>query len=136
MPPKKKRTNRRKKPRRPINPRAQKTFMKKRKPQSDSGPDQSLGKMRKILVVDDDEKIGALLEDILKEHHFLVTLARTTEEAWEKVIHIMPDLILLDVEIPLKGGLVFCREIKEKDPYRAIPILFLTVRDQEMDIAS
>lgn len=91
---------------------------------------------KKILVVDDDPKIGDLLSDILEENDFQVEVAPSTEDAWEKVIRLDPDLILLDVEIPLKGGFEFCREIKEKEPYQRIPIIFLTVRGQEMDKVS
>lgn len=91
---------------------------------------------KKILVVDDDEKIGLLLTDILSEAGFLVAVAPTTEDAWEKVIHLSPDLILLDLEVPEKGGMQFCREVKEKEPYRGIAVIFITVRDREMDIAT
>ncbi|MBI3013108.1 MAG: response regulator transcription factor [Elusimicrobia bacterium] len=87
----------------------------------------------KILIVDDDSKIASLLSDVLKENDLRPSLARTTEEAWSQVELGDPDLILLDVEIPMKGGLEFCREIKSKDAYRHIPIIFLTVRDQEVD---
>jgi DNA-binding response OmpR family regulator len=90
----------------------------------------------KILVADDDPKICALLTDILKENSFRVIVAHTTEDAWEQVIAENPQLILLDVEIPLKGGLEFCRQIKERDPFRQIPVIFLTVRDSEIDKVS
>ncbi|OGR83642.1 MAG: hypothetical protein A2902_03110 [Elusimicrobia bacterium RIFCSPLOWO2_01_FULL_64_13] len=90
----------------------------------------------KILIVDDDPKICDLLTDILRNDHFRVSTAKTTEDAWEKVLSIRPDLILLDVELPLKGGLEFCREIKEKEPTQQIPIIFVTVRDQEIDKVS
>ena len=87
----------------------------------------------KILIIDDDHKICSLLSDILKDQDFRVAQAHTTEEGWEQLELVEPDLILLDVEIPIKGGLEFCREVKEKDRYRQIPIIFLTVRDQEVD---
>ena len=87
----------------------------------------------KILIADDDSKIRSLLSDILRDSNLRVVEARTTEEAWEKITAEKPSLILLDVEIPLKGGLEFCRELKEKDPYQNIPVIFLTVRDSEID---
>ncbi len=86
-----------------------------------------------ILIVDDDIKICSLLSDILKENQFRVGVCHTTEEAWEKVLNGAPDLILLDIEVPAKGGLEFCRELKEKEPMSQIPVIFLTVRSQEMD---
>jgi two-component system alkaline phosphatase synthesis response regulator PhoP len=88
---------------------------------------------RKVLVVDDDEKICELLTDILREDGLKVSVAHTTEDAWIKVTEVNPDVILLDVEIPLKGGLEFCRQLKGTKTYQQIPILFLTVRGRDMD---
>ncbi len=90
----------------------------------------------RILVVDDDTKICSLLTDILKENGFKTASAHTTEEAWEKIAQEIPSLLLLDVEVPLKGGLELCREIKQKEATQDIPIIFLTVRDQEIDKVS
>lgn len=89
--------------------------------------------MKTILVVDDEPKICELLSDILRQHNYQVVRALTTEEAYERLSRAHPDLILLDMEIPLKGGLEFCREIKANELYRYIPIVFLTVRSHEMD---
>ncbi|OGR87002.1 MAG: hypothetical protein A3A86_04690 [Elusimicrobia bacterium RIFCSPLOWO2_01_FULL_60_11] len=90
----------------------------------------------RILIVDDDTKICSLLGDILLENGFKIETAHTTEEAWEHIAGGLPDLILLDVEVPMKGGLEFCREMKNKDLTRDIPAIFLTVRDQEIDKVS
>src|SRR5437868_2981483 len=90
----------------------------------------------KILIVDDDTKICALLSDILKETNFKIAIAHTTEEAWDRIAVDPPDLLLLDVEVPLKGGLELCRELKQKDATQDIPVIFLTVRDQEIDKVS
>ena len=90
----------------------------------------------KILIVDDDPKICHLLRDILHENGFKNETAHTTEEAWEFIAAGLPDMILLDVEVPMKGGLAFCREIKDKDLTRDVPIIFLTVKDQEIDKVS
>ena len=90
----------------------------------------------RILIVDDDAKICSLLGDTLVEHSFKVDTAHTTEEAWEAIATAVPDLILLDVEVPMKGGLEFCREMKGKEITQNIPIIFLTVRDQEIDKVS
>jgi DNA-binding response OmpR family regulator len=88
---------------------------------------------QRILIVDDDLKICSLLEDVLLENGFKTDTAHTTEEAWESIAVERPNLILLDVEVPMKGGLQFCREIKIKDSMRNIPVIFLTVKDQEID---
>ena len=90
----------------------------------------------KILIVDDDATICSLLSDILKENNFKASVAHTTEEAWDKIAQDVPSLIMLDVEVPLKGGLEFCREMKMKEATLEVPIIFLTVRDQEIDKVS
>lgn len=87
----------------------------------------------KILIVDDDTKICSLLVDVLLENGFKTGTAHTTEEAWDFIADELPSLILLDVEVPMKGGLEFCREMKGKDLTRDIPLIFLTVKDQEID---
>jgi DNA-binding response OmpR family regulator len=87
----------------------------------------------KILIVDDDPKICDLLTDILVEAGFRPVTAQNTEEAWEKVVSENPNLILLDIEVPLKGGLQLCNEIKQNETFRRIPIIFLTVRAKDVD---
>ena len=69
---------------------------------------------QRVLVIDDEPKISALISDILKDSGYSVSVAHTTEEGWAKVHSFNPDLVLLDVEVPLKGGLEFCREFKQK----------------------
>ena len=90
----------------------------------------------KILIADDDPKICSVLSDTLKESGFKTVVAHTTEEAWERLVNENPNLILVDVEIPLRGGLEFCRQVKEKELYQQVPVIFLTVRDQEIDKVS
>jgi two-component system, OmpR family, KDP operon response regulator KdpE len=83
-----------------------------------------------ILVVDDEPQIRRVMRTTLSSHGYVITEARTGEEAVEAVRKEKPDLILLDVNMPGIGGIEAAREIREMS---AAPIIMLTVRNAERD---
>jgi two-component system, OmpR family, KDP operon response regulator KdpE len=83
-----------------------------------------------ILVVDDEPQIRRVMRSTLSTHGYLITEAKTGEEAVESVRKERPDLILLDVNMPGMGGLEACREIRRS---LDAPIIMLTVRNAEHD---
>lgn len=85
---------------------------------------------RKILVVDDEKPIADILQFNLKKEGFDVICAYDGLEAIEKVKEFMPDLILLDIMLPLKDGIEVCREVRKKYD---MPIIMLTAKDSEID---
>ena len=83
-----------------------------------------------ILVVDDEAQIRRVLRSTLSTHGYVITEAKTGEEALEWMRKEKPDLILLDVNMPGMGGIETCREIRRGSD---APIIMLTVRDAERD---
>jgi two-component system KDP operon response regulator KdpE len=83
-----------------------------------------------ILVVDDEPQIRRVLRSTLTAHGYVLTDAKTGEEAVEIVRKSKPDLILLDLNMPGMGGLETCREIRA---FSSAPIIMLTVRNAERD---
>lgn len=83
-----------------------------------------------ILVVDDEPQIRRVLRSSLSTRGYVITEAKTGEEALESLRKERPDLILLDVNMPGMGGIETCREIRRG--FHA-PIIMLTVRDAERD---
>jgi two-component system KDP operon response regulator KdpE len=83
-----------------------------------------------ILVVDDEPQIRRVMRTTLASHGYIIAEAQTGEEAVEKLEAAVPDLILLDVNMPGIGGLAACREIRERSD---VPIIMLTVRNTEKD---
>jgi two-component system KDP operon response regulator KdpE len=83
-----------------------------------------------ILVVDDEPQIRRVMRSTLSSHGYVITEAKTGEEALEVMRKERPDLILLDVNIPGMGGLEACREIRRASD---APIIMLTVRNAERD---
>ncbi len=80
-----------------------------------------------ILVVDDDDGIRSLVKKYLNENDFLVTTAKSSEDALNKVKIIKFDLIVLDIMMPGKSGLEFTNENKKK---LDTPIILLTAKGE------
>jgi two-component system, OmpR family, KDP operon response regulator KdpE len=83
-----------------------------------------------ILVVDDEPQIRRVLRSTLSTRGYVITDAKTAEEALEWVRREPPDLILLDVNMPGMGGIEACRQIRRVS---TAPIIMLTVRNAERD---
>jgi two-component system KDP operon response regulator KdpE len=83
-----------------------------------------------ILVVDDEPQIRRVMRSTLSAQGYVVTEAKTGEEALESVRRARPDLVLLDVNMPGMGGIEACREIRRSSD---APIIMLTVRKAERD---
>ena len=79
-----------------------------------------------ILVVDDNHDNTLLMRELLVKQGYDVDTACTAEEAENKIRQQRPDLMLLDVVMPGKSGYDLCRELKEDDETRLIPIVMIT----------
>lgn len=84
----------------------------------------------KILVVDDEQPIADILQFNLEKEGFEVVCAYDGVEALEKVEQERPDMVLLDVMLPIKDGMEVCREIRKS---HNMPIIMLTAKDSEID---
>jgi len=80
-----------------------------------------------ILVVDDDDGIRELVKQFLNQNNYLVTTAKSAEDALKKVEIIKFDLIVLDIMMPGKSGLDFTLENKKKID---TPIILLTAKGE------
>ena len=86
----------------------------------------------KILLVDDDSKNLQVAMSILKNYN--VIFAQSGEKALELVKKNKFDLILLDIVMPGLDGYAVCKILKADEETNKIPIVFLTVKDEEKDI--
>jgi len=83
-------------------------------------------KGKKILVVDDEEKIRELLELRLSAEGYEVIQAQHGEEGIEYARKYVPDLILMDVMMPRMDGPEAVRHLQEDPAMKDIPVIFLT----------
>ncbi len=86
----------------------------------------------KILLVDDDTKNLQVAMNILKDYN--VIYAQSGDKALELLEKNNFDLILLDVVMPTMDGYFVCSKIKQNEKTKKIPVIFLTVKDDEKDI--
>src|SRR5262245_60701573 len=84
----------------------------------------------KILVVDDEPQIRRVMKVILTGERYEVVEARSGEAALVKFREFLPDLVLLDLNMPGIGGLETCRAIREVSD---VPIIILSVRREEAE---
>jgi len=82
----------------------------------------------RVLVVDDDQSTRFFLTSLLVRKKFMVDEAASGKEALEKAALNPPDVILLDVTMPKMNGFETCRQLKNEDKTRGIPVIFCTAR--------
>lgn len=85
----------------------------------------------KILVVDDENDILEFIQYNLKKEGYEVHLAHNGQEAIEVARKVKPDLILLDVMMPVMDGIEACKQIKADSDLEKTFIVFLTARAEE-----
>jgi len=87
----------------------------------------------KVLIADDEPNIVASLEFLLHQRGYEVRVARNGEEALQSVESFLPDLVLLDVMMPLRNGFEVCRRIRENPVLRRVKIVMLTARGRDAE---
>jgi two-component system phosphate regulon response regulator OmpR len=88
---------------------------------------------RHLLIVDDDDRIRALLKEFLARSGFRVTTAADAAGARRQLAAIDFDLLILDVMMPGEDGFSLIRWLRAEGPSRAIPVMMLTARDATGD---
>ncbi len=89
--------------------------------------------MEKILIIDDSKANRLVLSNILSEKYSVET-AEDGNTGIEIAKSFNPDLILLDIVMPIRDGYSVCEELKKDDICKKIPVIFLTSKDDTDDI--
>ena len=85
---------------------------------------------RRILLVEDDERLAALVKEYLQAQGFEILIEGRGDTAADRIQQEKPDLVILDLMLPGKDGLAVCQSIRSDFP---APILILTAREDDMD---
>lgn len=88
----------------------------------------------RLLIVEDDKKVGRFLQRGLEEEHYAVDLVRNGNDAVYQASTNEYDVIILDIMLPGKDGLAVCRELRKKKVIT--PIIMLTALDSIEDKVS
>ena len=83
-----------------------------------------------LLLVEDEESIGALVHAYLEQTGYRVSWVRSGEEALAHLERLRPRMVILDVGLPGADGFDVCRDIRARSK---VPIVMLTARDEEGD---
>ena len=86
--------------------------------------------MMKILIIEDDETIRRELKNLLEKYDYSVAVTEDFHGAVEFVLRENPNLVLLDINLPVYDGYHICRELRK---VTKIPIIVVTSRDSDMD---
>ena len=89
--------------------------------------------MKKILIVDDEPNIVMALEYTFKKNNFEVFIARDGQEALDILKNQLPDIIILDVMMPMVDGFATLEQIKKDERLRHCKVIFLSAKNKEKD---
>jgi two-component system alkaline phosphatase synthesis response regulator PhoP len=88
---------------------------------------------KRILVVDDERDIVDLIRYNLQKEGYDVAVAYDGKEALESIARAIPNLVILDLMMPVMDGFDTCRRMKAEPATAGIPVMFLTARGGEVD---
>ncbi len=89
--------------------------------------------MKRIVVVDDDRAISSAVRELLVPEGFTVDCPSDPRAAIVDTIREVPDLVILDVNMPDMTGWEFCAILRRQSATREVPVLFLTGRSEVKD---
>ncbi len=95
---------------------------------------QKTAAMKKILIVDDEPNIVMSLEYTFKKNNFEVFIARDGQEALDILKNQFPDIIILDIMMPLVDGFETLEQIKKNEQLNHCKVIFLSAKNKESDI--
>jgi len=87
-----------------------------------------------IMLIDDSPSSIEVAISVLRQHDYQIRIATSAATAMHLLTRQLPDIILLDVNMPDIDGFTFCRQLKNQPDYKDIPIIFLTASDDESSI--
>lgn len=88
-----------------------------------------------VLIADDEPNIVVSLEYLLEKNGYVVKVARNGEEALTCVEQFRPDLILLDVMLPLRNGFEVCQKIRQTPEWQDTRIIMLTAKGRDTEVS-
>ncbi|KXK09325.1 response regulator transcription factor [Candidatus Dojkabacteria bacterium] len=86
--------------------------------------------MERILIVEDDDGIAAIESDYLRNSGYSVSRVKNGQDGYHKFLEEKPDLIILDLNLPLINGYDLCKLIRKQS---GIPIIMVTAKTKEIE---
>lgn len=89
---------------------------------------------KKVIVIAEDEPVIREAVNETLEDRFELHMAENGKMAMEILKKVKPDIILLDVMMPVMGGIEACKLIKQDENLATVPVIFLTAKGQITDV--
>ncbi len=86
--------------------------------------------MLKLLIIDDDEDISAMLFLLLRSKDYEVAVVNKSEDIFHRIKSFQPDIILLDVFLTGYDGRVICKQLKFHPDSKHIPVIMVSGHDE------
>ena len=93
-----------------------------------------MAESKKVLIADDEEQLALALKIRLQSQGYEVTTVNNGQQAVERAIQEQPDLIILDVLMPVMDGYSCLRELNTRFGRGKIPVIILTARERMKDL--
>lgn len=90
--------------------------------------------MKKILLVEDDKNLSALIQNKLEKEGYGFILAPDGKDVPKVIREEKPDLVLLDIDLPYKNGVDILKEIREDEELKATPVIIISNSGSPVDI--
>jgi DNA-binding response OmpR family regulator len=87
-----------------------------------------------ILIAEDEPNIVLALEYVLQEEGYRVRVARDGQQALQALAAELPDLVLLDVMLPLVSGFDICQRIRSSPDWRGLRVLMLSAKGRDAEV--
>ena len=82
--------------------------------------------MYKLLIIEDDKIMSKVMARMFTSEKYEVNVSYTAEDGFKTCLKELPDLVILDINLPDGNGLDLCKRMKENQRIRHIPVIFLT----------
>ena len=82
--------------------------------------------LKKVLIVDDEKDIVKWLSLLFEENNYQTISANDGSDGFDKAVNENPDIIILDISMPVESGIKMYRNLKESDKTSKIPVIMLT----------
>ncbi len=89
---------------------------------------------KQVVIVEDEEDIVNLVKYNMEREGYSVDFAYTGSEGLQKIERLRPNLVILDIMLEDIDGFTVCRRLKSSPNTRAIPVIMLTAKSEEVDI--
>ena len=90
---------------------------------------------KRILIADDEPNIVISIEFLLKREGYDVIVAQNGAEALAKVRAERPDLVILDVMMPLRNGFEVCQDLRQDPEFKDLRIMMLTAKGRDTEVS-